>query len=149
IGGGGGLTKVGTGTFTLSGANTYAGATAINAGVLRLGTAAQRIPDGSAVTVAGGATFDLAGFSETGGSMADAGNVTLGGGTLTTGGNSIATTFSGVISGGGGLVKQGAGTFTLSGTNAYTGVTILNAGTLLVNGSLAAGNNVTVNGGGI
>ena len=73
------------GIFTLSGNNTYTGATIINAGTLTLG-AANRIADVSAVTVAGGATFNLNNFSETVGSLAGAGNVTLGTGTLTAGG---------------------------------------------------------------
>ena len=73
----GGLTKQGTGTFILSGANTYTGATTINAGTAQLG-AADRIANTSAVTVAGGATFDLNNFIETIGSLGGAGNVTLG-----------------------------------------------------------------------
>ena len=73
----GGLTKAGTGVMTLSGANTYTGATAINAGSLTLG-AANRIADASAVTVAGGATFNLNSFAEVVGSIAGAGNITLG-----------------------------------------------------------------------
>jgi outer membrane autotransporter protein len=46
---------------------------------------------------------------------------------------------------GGSLVKVGSGTLTLAGANTYTGGTTLNAGGLVVNGSLASG--VTMNGG--
>jgi autotransporter-associated beta strand protein len=50
--------------------------------------------------------------------------------------------------GGGGLTKLGTGTLTLSGTNDYTGPTILSAGTLLVGGdSSAAHGSVTVQSG--
>ena len=46
---------------------------------------------------------------------------------------------------GGSLVKVGSGTLTLAGANTYTGGTTINAGSLVVNGSLASG--VTMNGG--
>ncbi len=128
LSGTGGLTKQGTGIFTLSGANTYTGATTINAGTLTLG-AANRIADTSALTVAGGATFNLNNFAETIGSLAGAGTVTLGTGILTAGGDNSSTTYSGVMSGTGGLTKAGAGIFTLSGANTYTGATTINAGT--------------------
>ena len=39
---------------------------------------------------------------------------------------------------GGSLIKTGTGTLTLSGTNTYTGATTVNAGTLRVDGSIAA-----------
>ena len=53
-----------------------------------------------------------------------------------------------MISGGGSLTKDGAGILTLTGTNTYTGGTVLNAGTLTVNGAQALGlGNVVVNGG--
>ena len=128
ISGAGTLTKDGTGTLIYGGANTYTGATTINAGTLQLG-AANRIADTNAVTVNAGATFNLNNFAETIGSFAGAGNVTLGTGTLTTGGNDYVTTFSGVMSGTGGLTKVGTGIFTLSGANTYTGATTINAGT--------------------
>jgi autotransporter-associated beta strand protein len=43
-----------------------------------------------------------------------------------------------------GLTKNGLGTMTLSGTNAYTGPTLVNAGTLRVNGSTAAASALTI-----
>ncbi len=132
----GGLAKAGTGVFTLSGANTYTGATTINAGTLQLG-AAERIANTSAVTVAGGATFNLNNFAETIGSLSGAGNVTLGSGTLIAGGNNTSTTYSGIMSGTGGLTKAGTGVFTLSGANTYTGTTTINAGMLRVAGGAA------------
>ena len=42
------------------------------------------------------------------------------------------------------LFKQGTGTWTLGGTNTYSGVTTVNGGTLLVNGAIGT-NTVTVN----
>jgi len=70
----------GIGTFTLSGNNTYTGATAVSAGALRNG-ASEVLPDASDLTVYSGATYDLNGFLETIGSLSDAGDVLLGNGT--------------------------------------------------------------------
>ncbi len=132
------LIQQGSGTTTLTGANTYTGATTISAGTLQLG-AANRISDVSAVTVASGATFNLANFSETVGSIAGAGNIALGSGTLTSGGNNATTTFAGVISGTGGIAKAGTGTLTLSGANTYSGVTSIGSGTLVAANASALG----------
>lgn len=130
MGGSVGLTKSGAGSLTLSGPNTYSGTTTISAGTLTLGVT-EIIPDGSAVSVASGAIFDLHNFSETVGSLAGAGNVSLGTGTLTTGGDGTSTIFSGAVGGAGGnLTKAGAGVLTLSGGNTYTGTTTISAGTL-------------------
>jgi autotransporter-associated beta strand protein len=49
-----------------------------------------------------------------------------------------------VVSTGGGLTKDGVGVLTLTGTNTYTGITLVSAGTLLVNGSLSSSSAVTV-----
>jgi autotransporter-associated beta strand protein len=88
------------------------------------------------------------------GSLAGAGLVGLGSNTLTVGANNQSTDFSGIIqntglAGGGaaGLIKTGTGALTLSGTNTYTGATVVNAGTLNVNGSIATSSAVTVNNG--
>src|SRR5436190_21617340 len=91
----------------------------------------RRSSDLSNVTVGSGATFDLTG-SETVGSIAGAGNVTLAANTLTAGGSNASTTFSGIMSGTGGLTKAGTGTLTLSGVNSYTGTTNVSAGTVSV-----------------
>lgn len=80
------------------------------------------------------------------GSIAGTGSYILGANTLTVGSNNLSTTVSGVISGTGSLVKTGTGTLTLINTNTYTGATIVNAGSLVVNGSIAS-SNVTVNAG--
>lgn len=72
------------------------------------------------------------------GSIAGNGDFTLGlGKELVTGGNDLSTEVSGVISGAGGSLKKvGTGTLTLSGINTLTGGTLVEEGTLLVNGEL-------------
>ncbi|MBI4025825.1 MAG: autotransporter-associated beta strand repeat-containing protein [Verrucomicrobia bacterium] len=131
ISGTGGLTITGTGTNVLTGVNTYSGATTISGGVLTSG-AAGVIGDSSAVTVTSPGALNLDNNSETVGSLAGSGNVTLGSATLTTGGDNTSTTYSGIISGSGGINKAGTGMWTLAGTNLYTGTTSISAGTLLV-----------------
>jgi autotransporter-associated beta strand protein len=67
------------------------------------------------------------------GSLEGDGQVLLGANkNLMIGGNNLSTTFSGVIQNSGSLTKIGTGTLILSGANAYTGVSAVNAGTLLV-----------------
>jgi autotransporter-associated beta strand protein len=102
------------------------------------------------ITDAGGAfSIVLANNPVTVGSIEGAGLYFLGGNQLITGSNDLSTTVSGVIFGllGGSLVKTGSGTLTLSGPNAYTGPTTVNAGSLIVDGSIAASSLTTVNNG--
>lgn len=76
ISGGGFLTKQGSGTLTLTGANNYTGATDVAAGTLRAG-AAGTFSAASVHNVAAGATLDLAGFSQTVAGVSNAGTVSL------------------------------------------------------------------------
>ena len=71
------LTKAGNGTLTLSGANTYTGATSVSVGRLNLTGSLT-----SAVTVASGAT--IAGTGSTTGLLTVNGNLALAGGATTT-----------------------------------------------------------------
>ena len=130
ISGSGGLTKVGTGMLTLSGQNTYTGGTEITAGTLRMGTDSALFSDG-AVTVAAGATFDLAGYHTQIGSLSGAGSVLTGSGTLVTGGDDTSTLFSGAITGAGTFSKIGTGNWTLSGSSSVS-LGLLHDGTLTI-----------------
>lgn len=131
------INKNGAGTVNLTGANTYTGATNINAGTL---FDSASIPNTSAVNVAAGATLDLNNQSEIVGSIAGAGNIIMGTGNLTSGGNNLSTTFSGVISGtGGNFNKAGTGALTLSGNNTYTGLTMVQTGTIVAASNNALG----------
>ena len=143
------LVKVGTGTTTLSGTNTYDGATTVSAGTLQAGST-QAFGVNSDTAVGGGATLVLDGNSNTIGNLNDAGtveNANVAAATLTVGGgDATGGSFSGVISDGSGggalsLTKSGAGTQTLSGTNTYTGTTTVSAGTLQAGSTQAFGVN--------
>ena len=139
VSGANGLTKSGTGTLTLSGANTYSGTTTINAGTLAL-SGGSAIADTGAVDLAVSGASLVLNNNETIGSLSGVAGATvaLGANTLTTGdaGN---TAYAGVIGGTGGLIKQGIGSFTLSGTNTYTGTTAISAGTLAAANAAALG----------
>jgi len=156
------LTKSNNSTWTISGNNSYTGATTVNAGTLIvsgintgpgatniIGGTLQAGADGvlnpnSAVTMtnAAAAVLDLNGKLGTIGSLAGGGatggNVTLGTGSLTTGANGTSTAYAGNITGSGNLIKAGIGVFTFSSAQSYTGTTSVSNGTLLVNSTLAS-----------
>ena len=111
ISGSGGLTKVGSSTQTLTGANIYTGGTTISGGILSIGGG------GTNGSIAGGIVNNAALVFNRSGII----------------------THSDVISGSGTLDKQGAGTLTLSGANTYSGTTTVSVGTMSVNGSTAGG----------
>lgn len=77
ISGTGAVFQSGTGTTTLSGNNSYTGATHIEAGTLKAATA-NGFSTSSAFAVSSGATLDLNGMDQTLASLANAGNVNFG-----------------------------------------------------------------------
>ena len=166
ISGAGGLEKEGEGLLKLSGnaANTYAGLTVVKEGTIfcdHLGTdsaipgnlvigdgiggpdadllfySLTQINNQSRVTIAESGKLIVG--ADTIGSLSGTGRVeVLNTGELRLGGNNDSTTYSGLIIGGGSIAKRGTGTFTLTRNNTYTGSTIVEAGTLVVNGSQTA-----------
>lgn len=147
VAGSGALTKAGAGNLTLAGAgNTYSGATSISAGTLTA-SGGDALSTSTSVSVAAGATLALAG-SETLGNISGAGSVALGSFILTST-QTADTTFSGTLSGSGGVTfnQAGAATYatTLSGTNTYTGATVLaNYGWLKLGGDASMSNSSAV-----
>ena len=128
------LTKSGAGLLTLTGTNTFTGATYLNQGTLSISANANlgAPTSGAALNLDGGtlqatATFGL--FNGTAGTNNRALTLAANGGTLAV---SAANTLSvaGVISGTGALTKSDAGTLALSGTNTYTGTTTVTGGVL-------------------
>jgi autotransporter-associated beta strand protein len=92
--------------------------------------------------------FGLSTAGTTLGSIAGDGTFTLTSKNLTVGSNNNSTEVGGTITGdGGSLDKVGPGSLTLSGLNTYTGATTVNAGALIVNGSIAPSILTTVNSG--
>lgn len=126
---------MGAGTLILSGKNSYSGMTNVSAGTLQAGQSGS-FSQNSSFNVSTGAILDLTGFDQTIGSLAGTGIVALGNNSLTTGANNGSSSFSGDIAGNGGLTKSGTGTFTLTGANSYLGSTTINAGKLVVDGSI-------------
>jgi autotransporter-associated beta strand protein len=149
-----GVTTVNQGTLLLSKttSNAVPGALIIGDGtggsdadVVRLG-ALQQISINSDVTVNSSGLLDLNGSSDSIALLSGNGHIETGGAAaiLAVGHDNSSTTFGGIISGAGGLAKNGAGMLTLNGDNTHSGPTIINNGSLIVNGS-QPGSAVTVN----
>ena len=170
-----GITKAGGGTLYLSGLNTYTLVTTVSAGILEFNSIADRTGIASALgapananngTIAFGTgtllytgsghstnrviNLTAAGTIDASGS----GTLTLTGGVtstfnliLTGSGNANVTT-NAIANGTGTVTKNGNGTWTFSVANSYTGLTIINAGTLTfgIADAIAAGA-VTINAG--
>ncbi|MEI6656371.1 MAG: autotransporter-associated beta strand repeat-containing protein, partial [Verrucomicrobiota bacterium] len=154
ISGTGIVSQIGSGTLTLSGANTYSGGTKVSSGTLTAGSATAF---GTGTLTIGGGTLDssVASLALSSNNVqvwnadfvfAGTNSLNLGTGTVSLGstaGNRMVTvtantlTVGGIISNGTatGLTKAGDGTLILSGNNGYTGTTGINAGTLVISGS--------------
>lgn len=109
ISGTGPLTKLGAGTLTLSGLNSFAGPLNINAGTVDVASAGG-IPTTSNVVNSGALLFTHSGTA----------------------------TLNGMINGSGTLTMAGAGDLILGGANTYTGLTTVQTGTLTVDGSVTS-----------
>jgi autotransporter-associated beta strand protein len=111
------LTKNGTGTLILSGANTsYSGPTTISAGELTLAGAGRLGGGVYSANITNNAVFNCAG--------------------------SAWQTLSGIISGTGTVTKSGAGTLALRGVNTFTGPLTISGGTVEIQASPATGSAV-------
>ncbi|NBV86446.1 MAG: hypothetical protein EBS01_09340, partial [Verrucomicrobia bacterium] len=109
VSGDGSLVKVGAGTLTLSGANTFTGGVTVSAGVLKIGNATITGSVSSGIVNNSALVFD----------------------------RTSDFTFDANISGTGSLTQQGSAVLTLSGNNSFSGVTYINSGTLALSGGSA------------
>ena len=95
----------------------------------------HQIGDNVPITIRDTGILQPAGFNDVVGSITGAGSLELGFGTFSVGADNSSTTFSGEISGTGGILeKVGAGAWTLAGTSTWSGMTLVSAGGLIVNG---------------
>ena len=130
---GGSLIKAGAGMLTLNGANTYTGGTTINDGTLALGNNSALGAANSVINVNGdNASLNLNGHCSTVGQVVlTDGSIVNGGGDATlTGSNYIVMkgTITANLAGTGGLTKITNDLVALSGTNTYSGLTTVSAG---------------------
>ena len=130
----GSLTKVGPGTLTLTGTNTYSGGTNLNGGILAVNTDANL---GTGPLNFNGGTLEA--LATGGGLMSSKPiNLAAGGGTFLADAGTEST-LSGPITGLGAWTKSGPGTLVLSGTNSYAGGTSILGGTIVTQNDSALG----------
>ncbi|MFC0662164.1 autotransporter outer membrane beta-barrel domain-containing protein [Eoetvoesiella caeni] len=112
--GAGGLTKLGDGTLTLSGANSYTGATTVEEGTLRAGNGDALVHNGAYVINRG--NLDLNGYDLTMSSLSGDGGTLDMGSAFVIINQSGDTVYEGdIVSTSGRLYKQGNGQLTLNG----------------------------------
>ena len=154
------LIKTGTGLLVLSASNSYTGATTISAGTLELGIGGSLASPVAVNVASGGLVFASGLGTATLGGLSGSGNIAL---TDLTGGNVLLnlngdsttnTTYSGVLSGGGGLTNGGGTLLLTNSNNAYTGLTTVTGGALVLGNTAVLpslwqnpGGNISVTGG--
>ena len=165
IAGNGNVIQNGSGTLTLSGANTYTGLTTVSAGTLKLGSSTALGSTAGATAVGSGGLLDLNGqtgvaealnYTGTGGLLNIAAGAATVSGTVGIGsGMTVNTTgditLSGQLAGDSSknLTKSGAGTLKFTAANStFAGTSTVSAGTLLVDtGASVVASASIVNGG--
>lgn len=132
----GSITKISSGTLTLTGTNTYGGGTTLVAGTMNINSDNAIGQIGVSISVTGNATLQAGAASV---SMARPISI-VGAQTLTIDTNTNNLSNSGNITGASGiLAKTNSGTLTLTGTNTYGGGTTLAGGTVNINSNSAIG----------
>jgi len=130
-----GLMKLGSGTLTLSAANTYTGITSVAGGVLAL-SGSGGISAASGLAVSSSATLDLTSLSGTGLTvpslnLSSGGILALGDKTLSFGSGGSSSLAGGVVSGTGSLVYTGANALVVNGSNTIAGSVTLASGAVM------------------
>ena len=149
ISGTGSLQKTNFGTLNLTGANSFSGGVSLGSGALGVGSNTA-LGSGQAAVQTGTTLRAVANVT-----LANAIQISQGAfgvNQFTVDTNGFNMTLSGVISTTvpateaiqPGLTKNGLGDLTLTGVNTYRGQTIVNAGRLIVNGSIANTSSVTI-----
>ncbi|MEI7732451.1 MAG: autotransporter-associated beta strand repeat-containing protein [Verrucomicrobiota bacterium] len=137
------LTKIGTGTLTLSGINTYSGGTTNASGILNINAdAALGAP--APLVFSGNSTLQ-----EAGSLVLSAGRtIAIANGVIATNDDQgFPVTINAPITGAGGLTKVGIGTLNAGGVNTYTGPTVITAGIMVISTGHKGGGSFTVNDG--
>jgi len=134
----GGITKEGNGTLVLAAEGSYTGPTTVNDGILRC-TVSGALGAGSSIVInkapQGTTTLDLGATNQTASSLTLVdGSITGTTGVLTVAGNVDARKglISASLAGAAGLTKTTANLVTLSGSNTYSGATVVSAGALVM-----------------
>ncbi|HTJ99404.1 MAG TPA: autotransporter domain-containing protein [Bordetella sp.] len=131
----GNMTKTGSGTLALTGANTYDGSITVAQGSLALGSDASLGVSFNPLLFNGGSSLRWLDAFDLSASRA----VTLSSGTATFDTNGFDTTIRTQILGSGSLNKAGAGKLTVLEGQAYTGATTISAGTLQLGDGTTSG----------
>jgi uncharacterized delta-60 repeat protein len=128
-----GLEKLGPGTLTLTGANSYSGGTAVSAGILEASPLSS-LPLTGGVSVEGGATLAVSSASDLASLLRDTADVTYEPGSLlgvdTTRGDISSSADIGSAYPSAGVDKLGPGTLNLNSAQTYSGSTTVSGGVL-------------------